>query len=57
MPTSRKSSTKSTSAAPRSADARKRATQPAATGANRGSPVASVMKQFQKTTKESTGRS
>jgi hypothetical protein len=31
--------------------------QPAATGANRGSPAASVMKQFQKTKSESTGRS
>jgi hypothetical protein len=31
--------------------------QPAATGANRGSPAAPVMKQFQKTKTESTGRS
>jgi hypothetical protein len=31
--------------------------QPQATGANRGSPAASVMKQFQKTKSESTGRS
>jgi hypothetical protein len=33
------------------------ATQPAATGANRGSPAASVMKQFAKTKAESGGRS
>jgi hypothetical protein len=32
-------------------------TQPPATGANRGSPAAPVMKQFQKTKSESTGRS
>ena len=31
--------------------------QPAATGANRGSPAASVMKQFAKTKAESGGRS
>lgn len=31
--------------------------QPPATGANRGSPAAPVMKQFQKTKSESTGRS
>lgn len=31
--------------------------QPEATGANRGSPAAPVMKQFQKTQSESTGRS
>ena len=31
--------------------------QPPATGANPGSPAASVMKQFQKTRSESTGRS
>jgi hypothetical protein len=31
--------------------------QPAATGANRGSPAAPVMKQFQKTKTESSGRS
>jgi hypothetical protein len=31
--------------------------QPQATGANRGSPAAPVMKQFQKTKSESTGRS
>lgn len=31
--------------------------QPPATGANRGSPAAPVMKQFQKTRSESTGRS
>ena len=30
--------------------------QPAPTGANRGSPTAPVMKQFQKTKAESTGR-
>ena len=30
--------------------------QPAPTGANRGSPAAPVMKQFQKTKAESTGR-
>lgn len=35
----------------------KDATQPPATGANRGSPAAPVMKQFQKTKAESTGRS
>jgi hypothetical protein len=31
--------------------------QPPATGANRGSPAAPVMKQFAKTKTESTGRS
>jgi hypothetical protein len=31
--------------------------QPQATGANRGSPAAPVMKQFAKTKAESTGRS
>ena len=31
--------------------------QPAATGATGGSPAAPVMKQFQKTKSESTGRS
>lgn len=31
--------------------------QPPATGASQGSPAASVMKQFQKTKNESTGRS
>jgi hypothetical protein len=31
--------------------------QPPATGADRGSPAASVMKQFQKTKSESSGRS
>jgi hypothetical protein len=31
--------------------------QPAATGGNRGSPAAPVMKQFAKTKAESTGRS
>jgi hypothetical protein len=31
--------------------------QPKATGANRGSPAAPVMKQFAKTKAESTGRS
>ena len=31
--------------------------QPPATGANGGSPAAPVMKQFQKTKSESTGRS
>jgi hypothetical protein len=33
------------------------ALQPRATGANRGSPAAPVMKQFAKTKAESTGRS
>ena len=37
-------------------DAR-RAEQPPATGANRGSPAAPVMKEFQKTENESSGRS
>ncbi|MDB5897953.1 MAG: hypothetical protein JWP22_2291 [Ramlibacter sp.] len=32
-------------------------TQPAATGANRGSPAAGVMKQFQKTKSETGGQS
>lgn len=31
--------------------------QPPATGASRGSPAAPVMKQFQKTASESSGRS
>ena len=31
--------------------------QPPATGANKGSPAAPVMKQFQKTRAESSGRS
>jgi hypothetical protein len=57
MPTNRKPSTVPAADAPRH-DARKGAsTQPAATGANRGSPAASVMKQFQKTKTESSGRS
>lgn len=43
------------------ADAQKRQSaediQPPPTGANRGSPAAPVMKEFQKTRNESTGRS
>lgn len=46
-------------AAPAPADGSGKAgdVQPPATGANRGSPAAPVMKQFQKTKSESTGRS
>ena len=59
MKTSRKQNEGSAARKPAEADkARKQADlQPPATGANRGSPAASVMKQFQKTKNESTGRS
>jgi hypothetical protein len=60
MPTNRKPSTAASGDAKRQDDATRRqsaGTQPAATGANRGSPAASVMKQFQKTKTESSGRS
>lgn len=58
MPTSPKRSTDQAADSPRRSSARKTAaTQPAATGANRGSPAASVMKQFQKTKAESGGGS
>lgn len=57
--------TKSTQGASRdaAADAKKtqrpspKDIQPPATGANRGSPAAPVMKEFQKTRNESSGRS
>jgi hypothetical protein len=42
---------------PREAPRKAASTQPAATGANRGSPAAPVMKQFAKTKAESSGRS
>ena len=44
-------------AAPAQDDAAGNELQPPATGANRGSPAAPVMKQFQKTRTESSGRS
>jgi hypothetical protein len=58
MPTNRKPSTATDVDSKRHDDAPRKstATQPAATGANRGSPAASVMKQFQKTRTESSGR-
>ena len=58
MNTTRKTSEGSSQ--PRKPAARKPAAadlQPPATGASRGSPTASVMKQFQKTKSESSGRS
>ena len=52
-----KKSRSETVPASREAPRKTASTQPAATGANRGSPAAPVMKQFAKTKAESSGRS
>ena len=59
MTTPRKPTPGRASGDQRSAAARQRAKdlQPQATGANRGSPAAGVMKQFAKTRAESGGKS
>lgn len=54
MTTPRKTPSKD---APRSRAKKPADLQPQATGANRGSPAAPVMKQFAKTKAESSGRS
>jgi hypothetical protein len=58
MTTPRKSTPARASSGKRAADATQRARdlQPQATGANRGSPAAPVMKQFAKTKAESSGK-
>lgn len=55
-PTSKTPPSAEPTGAGRRRDARKDL-QPPATGASRGSPAAPVMKQFQKTKAESSGRS
>jgi hypothetical protein len=59
MTTPRKTTPSRSGAAPKERAPRQRASdlQPAATGANRGSPAAPVMKQFAKTKAESGGKS
>ena len=59
MTAPRKPSTSKQQPAPERADARQegKKLQPPATGANGGSPAARAMKQFAKTSTESSGRS
>ena len=57
MTTPRKTTPSRATPKERATQQRARDLQPPATGANRGSPAAPVMKQFAKTKAESSGRS